>query len=243
MKTLISPISLEEAKIVAKSSADIVDIKNVKEGSLGAQMPLITKEIVEFMQSFNKECSATLGDLPYKPGTAALAALGLVNCGVNYIKAGLYEPNNYSKAYEVIKAIVQTVKGFSDRIKVVASGYADWRKYDGLSPYELIRAAKDADADVVMVDTAIKDGSTLFDVMSYDEIGEFVKQARDFDLLVALAGSLKESQLPTISKLKPDIIGVRGAVCAKGNRKDGITEAALSSFLNRAKEASDNTEH
>ena len=37
MKVLISPLSLEEAHIVAEGGCDILDIKNVKEGSLGAQ--------------------------------------------------------------------------------------------------------------------------------------------------------------------------------------------------------------
>ena len=235
MKILISPISVEEVKIVAQSAADIIDIKNVNEGSLGAQFPLVTKEMVEVIRPFKKECSATLGDLPYKPGTAALAALGLVRCGVDYIKAGLYGPKNFSEAFDMIIAIVQTVRAFSDHIKVVAAGYADWRKFNGLSPYDLVAAAKEAAADVVLIDTAVKDGSTLFEAMAYQEIQQFVEQAKSCHLEVALAGSLKESHLPRLAEIAPDIIGVRGAVCAKGNRKAGITEEALSSFLAVAK--------
>ena len=128
MKILISPISREEAMIVANSTADIIDIKNVKEGSLGAQLPLVTKEIVELLRPFNRDCSATLGDLPNKPGTAALAALGLVRCEVDYIKAGLYGPKDFSEAYDMIAAIVDTVRSYSGSIKVVASGYGETQK-------------------------------------------------------------------------------------------------------------------
>lgn len=236
MKTLISPISLEEAMIVANSSADIVDIKNVKEGSLGAQFPLVTREIVETIRPYHKEGSATLGDLPYKPGTAALAALGLLHCGVDYIKAGLHGAKNREEAFNMITAIVRTVKAFNPSIKIVAAGYADWRKFDGLSPDDLVSAAKEAGADVVMVDTAVKDGSTLFDNMSHDEIKQFIHQAKSCHLQVALAGSIKESHLPALVELAPDIIGIRGAVCAKGNRQAGITKEALAAFLNAAAE-------
>ena len=85
MKVLISPVSLEEARMVVKGGADILDIKNAKEGSLGAQVPWVIKEIIEEFKDTGIMCSATLGDLPYKPGTAALAALGAASCGVNYV--------------------------------------------------------------------------------------------------------------------------------------------------------------
>src|ERR1051326_1663463 len=233
MRILISPISKEEALIVAASTTDIVDIKNVNEGSLGAQVPFITREIVAAIRPFKKECSATLGDLPYKPGTAALAALGLVQCGVDYIKAGLYGTKNYSEAADVIDAIVQTIRSFSGHAKVVASGYADWRKFGGLSPFDLISAAKSAHADMVMVDTAVKDGSSLFDVMTESELKRFVDEARMNNLEVALAGALNSSHLLKLFRLNPDIIGVRGAVCAQGNRNAGVTQDALSSFLEK----------
>jgi uncharacterized protein (UPF0264 family) len=34
MKVLISPISLEEARVVIEGGCDILDLKNVKEGSV-----------------------------------------------------------------------------------------------------------------------------------------------------------------------------------------------------------------
>ena len=39
MKVLISPESLDEATAAVEGQSDIIDIKNVKEGSLGAQPP------------------------------------------------------------------------------------------------------------------------------------------------------------------------------------------------------------
>lgn len=39
MKLLVSPINKEEAIAAYKGGADIIDVKNPKEGSLGANFP------------------------------------------------------------------------------------------------------------------------------------------------------------------------------------------------------------
>jgi uncharacterized protein (UPF0264 family) len=78
-----------------------------------------------------------------------------------------------------------------------------------------------------MVDTAIKDGSTLFDHMSVDVCAEFVERGHEYGLLVALAGSVKENHLYDLSRIGTDIIGVRGAVCAGGDRNRGRIQPEL----------------
>src|SRR3989442_16033459 len=69
-----------------------------------------------------------------------------------------------------------------------------------------------------MVDTAIKKGGTLFDALSLEEIREFVNEGHEAGLRVALAGSLKSEHACLLLDLKPDIIGVRGAVCEGQHR-------------------------
>src|SRR4029077_2095656 len=85
MKVLISPTSLEEAEAVLAGGADIVDIKNPAEGSLGASFPWVIRGVAERLKGQPITLSATLGDLPHKPGTAALAALGAIQAGARYI--------------------------------------------------------------------------------------------------------------------------------------------------------------
>ena len=82
VRVLISPVSLEEAAAIIEGGADIIDIKNVNEGSLGAQFPWSVSKIIRFVHEHGVTASATLGDLPYKPGTAVLAAYGAATCGV-----------------------------------------------------------------------------------------------------------------------------------------------------------------
>ena len=231
MQVLISPVSYEEAASIVGTGVDIIDVKNVNEGSLGPQFPWRTRKIVELTGSHGIKTSATLGDLPYKPGTAALAAYGAATCGVTYIKAGLYGTTTHQEAREVMDAVRRAVRMVSEDSDVVAAGYADYRRFDGLTPRDLVRAAKDAQCDLVMVDTAMKDGKNLFDNMSMDEIREFIAQGREAGMRVALAGSLKLEHAEKLFDLDPDIIGVRGAVCVDGaDRKTKISAEKTEMF-------------
>ena len=213
MQVLISPESYGEAISILETGLDVMDVKNVREGSLGAQFPWHTRRIVEVANTHGIETSATLGDLPYKPGTASLAALGAATAGVTYIKAGLHGLNAYEQALEMMEGIRRAVRMVDDRARVVAGGYADWRRFGGLNTNDLVRAATDAGCDVVMVDTAIKDGKTLFDHLSVDQIKQFVQHGREAGMLVALAGSLGFEHADILFEINPDVIGVRGGVC------------------------------
>ncbi len=231
MKVLISPVSYAEAESIIDTGVDINDVKKLKEGSLGAQLPWHTREVVKLTSKNGIKTSATLGDLPFKPGTAALAAYGAASTGIDYIKAGLYGLNTYVQACEMMDAVRQAVRMVSDTADVVAAGYADWHRYGGLSPPDLVRVARDTQCDVVMVDTAIKDGKTLFDNMSFGEIREFVDQAKGAGMMVALAGSLKPEHADMLFELNPTVIGVRGAVCEGKDRTTMISPERTRRFV------------
>lgn len=232
MKILISPISLEEATAIIDGGADIIDIKNTQEGSLGAQFPWRVKEIVDFVHSKGFIASATLGDLPYKPGTAALAAYGLAHCKVNYVKAGLYGMNKVHEAQSMMVAIRDAIRMVDSEITIAASGYADYRRFDGLMPLDLVKAASDSGCDVVMVDTAIKDGKTLFDAMSIEELKEFVQAGQEAGMKVALAGSIGHQHAAYLEEIAPDIIGARGACCEGSDRTSSISVERTRAFVN-----------
>src|SRR5262249_31648966 len=100
MQVLISPESIDEAISILDCKMDVLDVKNTKEGSLGAQFPWNTKRVVELAKPYKLTVSATLGDLPFKPGTASLAAYGCAMTGAGYIKAGLYGAKTYQEAFE-----------------------------------------------------------------------------------------------------------------------------------------------
>jgi uncharacterized protein (UPF0264 family) len=219
MKLLVSPINVEEANICKLGGADIIDVKNPKEGSLGANFPWMIKAVKN--AAGTTQVSATIGDFNYKPGTASLAALGAAVAGADYIKVGLYDIQTREQAMEMLTKIVRSVKDYDKNKKVVASGYSDYKRINSISPFELPAVGEAAGVDVVMMDTGIKDGRSTFEFLNNEELKEFVTSARDHGLQTALAGTIKFEDIPSLKSISPDIIGVRGCVCG-GDRNSSI---------------------
>ncbi|HQJ62457.1 MAG TPA: (5-formylfuran-3-yl)methyl phosphate synthase [Methanothrix soehngenii] len=222
MRLLVSPMNMEEAHAALAGGADILDVKNPKEGSLGANFPWVIRSVADLARG-RVPVSATIGDMEFKPGTASLAALGAASSGADYVKAGLLGVKTHDQAEEMLKAIVRAVKDLDPEKKVVASGYSDYLRVGSISPMLLPAAASEAGADVVMVDTAIKDGKPTFDFMGEKDLADFIELGHSNDLEVALAGSIGFPHLETLLRLQPDIIGVRGIVCG-GDRRSAVKE-------------------
>jgi len=47
----------------------------------------------------------------------------------------------------------------------------------------------------------------------------------------ALSGALKVANLHTLVRINPDIVGVRGAVCTRGDRESGNVDASAVAAL------------
>ncbi|AAM07777.1 TPA: (5-formylfuran-3-yl)methyl phosphate synthase [Methanosarcina acetivorans] len=229
MKLLVSPINREEAIIASLGGADIVDVKNPKEGSLGANFPWVIRDVKEVVNG-RQPISATIGDFNYKPGTASLAALGAAVAGADYIKVGLYDIQTEAQALELLTKITLAVKDYDPSKKVVASGYSDYKRINSISPLLLPAVAAEAGVDVVMVDTGIKDGKSTFEFMDEQELKEFTDLAHEHGLENAIAGSLKFEDLPVLERIGPDIIGVRGMVCG-GDRRTAIRQELVEKLV------------
>ncbi len=226
MELLVSAINLNEAKEAKIGGADILDVKNPKEGSLGANFPWVIREISDYA---NGEIivSTTIGDVPYKPGTVSLAALGCAVSGSNYVKVGLYGPKNYDEAMELMEAVVKTIKEYDDSIVVVACGYADAYKIGSVLPDIIPKVAYDSGCDLAMLDTYIKDGHRLTDHLNKDQLKEFTDKSHEYNLKVALAGSVNANDVALLKEINCDIMGVRGCVCTGGDRNKGTINHEL----------------
>ncbi|MFX1569790.1 MAG: (5-formylfuran-3-yl)methyl phosphate synthase [Promethearchaeota archaeon] len=229
MKLLISPRTIEEAKIVINNQIEYIDCKNPKEGSLGANFPWIIKEMKSLIPSNSHQLlSATIGDFPNLPGSASLAALGAAVSGADIIKVGLKGPKNEKDAIKLMKNVVKAVKDYNKDIKVVAAGYADRIRMNSSPEFMSIPTiASESRADIAMLDTYIKDGKGLFDFLKVDQLIQFKNKASDYGLKVALAGNLMRKDIPLINDISPDIIGIRSAVCEGYDRMKGIINADL----------------
>jgi uncharacterized protein (UPF0264 family) len=220
MRLLVSPMNIDEARAALAGGADIIDVKNPKEGSLGANFPWAIRAVADLARG-RVPVSATIGDLEFKPGTASLAALGAAASGAEYVKAGLLGVKTPAQAEEMLVGIERAVKDYDASKKVVASAYSDYARVGSISPQLLPAAAAQAGADLVMIDTAVKDGKPTFDFMSEQDLRDFIDLGHAAGLEVAIAGSIGFPHLELLRRLQPDIIGVRGIVCG-GDRRSAI---------------------
>ncbi|HYA60755.1 MAG TPA: (5-formylfuran-3-yl)methyl phosphate synthase [Candidatus Acidoferrum sp.] len=224
MKILISPKNEAEAVEAVNGGADIIDVKNPSEGSLGANFPWVIKRIREIVPR-SIDISATLGDFPHLPGSASLAALGAAVSGTNYIKIGLLGSKTFDNALFLMENVTKAVKDYDPLIKVVVAGYADHERANTLDPMVLPHIAERAGCDLIMVDTLIKDGKRLFDFMDIEACRSFVDRGHTYGLQVALAGSIKKEDVSTLTELGADVVGIRGAACSGGDRFGGTIKA------------------
>jgi uncharacterized protein (UPF0264 family) len=222
LKVLISIRSFEELIPAIDGGADIIDLKNPDEGSLGASFPWLIKKIRSYGNDFT--LSVAIGDMPNLPGTAALAASGAAACGADIVKVGLYGPSSFKEGVKLLESVVKATKEINENIWVVGAGYADFKFFNGIDAMDIPAICNSAGADVAMLDTLSKDGRKLFDFIDTEQLKKFVNKAHGYNLLAALAGSLEPKDIYILSDLGADVTGFRSAVCSESDRKNGVLE-------------------
>jgi uncharacterized protein (UPF0264 family) len=222
MKLLVSVVDAIEAGEAAAAGADIVDVKNPAEGSLGAPVPAVIAEVRAAVPAA-LPVSAAIGDMPNLPGTAALAALGAARSGATFVKVGLWGVATEDDAVALLRAVREAVAGTA----VVAAAYADAERVAPapLAPSLLPRVARAAGVEMCLLDTAVKDGRGLLEWLSPDALTAIVEDAHGAGLQVALAGALRAEDVPVVRETGADIAGVRSAACRDG-RRSGRLDAA-----------------
>jgi len=220
---LVSVVRADEVEAALLGGADIVDVKNPAEGSLGAPVPALLRAVRSRVAA-PAAVSAALGDAPHLPGTMALAAAGAAACGADYLKIGLLGSARPEQALELLVAVRRATAEVNPRAKLMAAAYADAARVGALLPLELPSIARKAGFDGVMLDTAVKDGASTFAALGEDGVGAFLASARGLGLVTALAGALGPADLERARRLGADIVGVRGSACVGG--RGGTVSAA-----------------
>jgi len=210
-----------EATIAAAGGADIIDIKNPAEGSLGAQSPQVIRAIAKAIPAATP-VSASIGDVPNLPGTVALAGLGAAMCGVRFVKVGLLGARTPKEAASLLEALSLALRMVDGAVGLVACAYADAALVGSLDPLHLPEAAAPF-AEGCLIDTAVKDGRTLFQCLPDAAIALFIERCHDRGLFCALAGSLQQGDFARAQAHGADIVGVRSAACAAGQRSGPLS--------------------
>ena len=210
---LASVCSVAEADIALHSSADIIDCKNPRQGALGALPPGEIERIVRHVRG-KRPVSATTGDLHEDSRELKYAVRVTADCGVDYIKFGLFEEDS---ALSQIRAL----RDMTNAHKLIAVCFAD--RFD---PRPLIPLLAANGYHGVMIDTADKRSGSLTDLWPMTRLAAFVQQAQGLGLLCGLAGRLELEDIPSLLPLQADYLGFRGALCG-GNRRRGLKRKAM----------------
>jgi len=227
MLLMVSVQNVAEALEAEQGGADVVDVKNLQEALVGSGHPNIVQEVRSIIP-VEKHVSVTLGVVPNQPGTVAMAAYAAGVMNATSVKVG-FRQADYDMAVEVLRQSRLALEGFNT--KLIGSLFADNVLYEGgLDAHRMVDLAKDGECDGFLIDTLTKDGRNLFDFIPEDELRDMVFRGKELGLSTSLSGHLKITDLDELARINPDIVGVRGAVCSRGERDRAIAWEAVAEF-------------
>ena len=205
---LASVSSIEEAKLVQEVGVDIIDLKNPREGALGALDIEIVKKIVKEVDGVTP-VSATIGDIPFQAEVLEPVIRRMMLTGVDIIKVGVFGKIDGMSELAMIRKLTQ--QGARIVLVIFAEEFDEDYDYQKLSGYGLAG---------VMLDTMDKQSGSLREKLPASLLQEFVDSANKYNLLSGLAGSLTVKDIPSLLELKPDYLGFRGGLCQQGRREN-----------------------
>jgi uncharacterized protein (UPF0264 family)/TusA-related sulfurtransferase len=227
MMLLVSVQDMPEALEADRGGADIIDVKNLQEALVGSGHPNLVREVRERIPE-HKHVSVTLGVVPNQPGTVAMAVHAAALLDATSVKVG-FRVAAYQTAVQVLRESRAAI-GNADT-KLIGSLFADNLLFEGgLDPNLMVQLAKEGECDGFLIDTLTKDGRNLFDFMPETILRDMVMEAKQAGLSTALSGHLKLENLDELTRINPDIVGVRGAVCSSGERDRAVAWEAVAYF-------------
>ncbi len=225
---LVSVRSAEEAAAALAGGATIIDIKEPDRGSLGRCDPAAIGEIAALVRRHRPETllSAALGEVRESTDSPPLPAecaesLNLVKSGLS----GLVPQNGGTSNWQEVWHRCRTEHSRHTRSAAqwVAVSYADAARSGSPSPEDVLAEGRRLGCPVLLIDTYVKDESTLLDWLSMADLRRLRQATHDGNMKLALAGRISISLLPQILAVDPDIVAVRGAACEQSRRTAAVT--------------------
>jgi uncharacterized protein (UPF0264 family) len=207
-KLIVSVRSAAEAETACTSGADLIDIKEPRNGSLGAAAVETVREIVRQVAG-RKQVSVALGDLPTAREIAELAVIP----GLQYAKLGLAGSAASQRWQRDWRDALDNIPAEVNHVAVI---YADFRRARSPRPAEILEAAAQFGCAAVLIDTWDKTAGNLLDHWTLADVERFVRQVQSAGMMAVVAGSLDEISIASIASLRPDFVAVRSSVCRGG---------------------------
>jgi uncharacterized protein (UPF0264 family) len=208
-RLLVSVRSATEAMAALSGGADVIDVKEPANGSLGRASAETIAEVMRVVGGRRPD-SAALGEFGEMDWAEPLPVQ------INYLKWGFSSWRE--RSLHDISARFDRLHAERPQRQLVTVAYADWQRAGAPTPDELCRLACAGRWGPFLIDTWQKDGRTLLDFLPLTKLTELRNQCHMADVPLALAGSLGLAEMRTLVPLKPEWFAVRGAVCRKRDR-------------------------
>ena len=220
---LISVRSEQEIDDAIAGGADIIDLKEPRDGALAPTTIELWNSVSQWTdqvatslpaedRSESIRFSAALGESDQAtsianslPPTFAFAKVGPSNCNT---------PQRLTKLWSKVRDQLNSAT------ELVAVAYADHRSARCLPAEQVFKLAGEFGFKRCLIDTLNKDGRTTVDHLGIDGVGRLASVARQEGLWWTLAGSIRLDQIERFDRnlILPDCFGVRGDVCG-GDRQ------------------------
>lgn len=233
-RLLVSVRNAAEARTALRVGVDLLDLKEPSRGSLGAVAPSVVGEVLD-LAAGRTPVSVALGEIVEQcnfdqrdcnrqanSADATCVTTPSLDRRVAYFKLGTAGCASRSEWIEAWRSIVVAERP----IAPVAVVYADGEAVDAPSAEEILAAAVAVGSRTILVDTAVKDGRTLFDHWPGERLREFVAEVHRRDAVCVVGGSLTTATIPRVVAAGADVVAVRGAAC-RGSRNGDLDAERL----------------
>jgi uncharacterized protein (UPF0264 family) len=208
MGLLVSVRNAAEALDALAGGADLIDVKEPTRGALGAADLNVWRKIQAAIGE-RVPLSAALGELL---GQRAFARAAQTH-GFSFAKIGLAGCAQIPRWQDRWRRALERLP---PGVAPVAVAYADHQGAAAPSPDEVLAAAAEVGAGILLLDTFDKRVGNLLEQLSLAQLERFALAARVRKIDVVLAGSLAREMLASLAPLAPLYFAVRGAACAAG---------------------------
>ena len=231
---LISVDNKREIKKI-KNYVDVIDLKNPIDGALGAWEQ---KEIQEIISTYKNEIiiSATLGNLQTINEIKKKINL-FENLGLDYLKVGFFKDS-----VTHTKKILDYFKNLNFKTKLVAVLFAENKNIIkfALNNFNFF---KQSNINTILMDTKNKKSLGTLEIFSDEFFKNFIMSAKIEKINIGIAGKIKIMDLNRLLRLKPNLVGIRGAACISNQRESSISVKSIkkikSYFIEETKNAQD----
>ncbi|MEM7468829.1 MAG: (5-formylfuran-3-yl)methyl phosphate synthase [Pseudomonadota bacterium] len=226
MKLLTSVRDLAEAKIAISAGTDWLDMKEPTDGALGAVPEETIAEVVNWVNQVHPELpvSATIGDHWFEPDLIPQRVAAISVTGVDYVKIGIFAD---AQNEEILTSLA---KALTIHRNLIVICFAE--RPPNLA---VLRQILDLGVAGIMLDTAEKAGNRLTELISLQEIADFVARGKLADCLVGLAGQLRIEDIEKLRPLGASYLGFRGALCEQQQRTNALSERRIEAILRNIK--------